>query len=211
MTINEYYFITKWRVKGSLEEVADILKDVESLVKWWPSVYLGVKVLRQGNENGVGTLVELDTKGWLPYTLKWNFCVTESDYPNRIALKASGDFEGKGVWTFEKDNEHVKITYDWKIQARKPLIRYFTWLLKPVFSLNHRWAMAKGLESLKLELERRRLSSDKSKIPLPPQPTTTSSKPLIISFLTIAGVIGGIFLICKEQPFQFLTKNGGKE
>ena len=95
MSISDYHFITKWRVKGTSEEVSDIINDVESLIRWWPSVYLGVNIIRRGNdENGIGTLVQLDTKGWLPYTLKWNLCVIEADYPKRITLKASGDFDG---------------------------------------------------------------------------------------------------------------------
>jgi hypothetical protein len=209
MGINDYHFITRWKVKGTTKEVANILKDVESLVKWWPSVYLGVKVLREGNKHGVGTLVELDTKGWLPYTLKWNFCVTDVEYPKRIVLKASGDFEGKGTWTFEQDKDYVNIAYDWNIRPQKALLRYFTFLLKPIFSANHHWAMAKGLESLKLELERQRAFNEKEreKIPLPPQPTSTSSKPLLLGFMTLAGIIGGIFVI----PQFFKQKTDGKE
>ena len=49
----------------------------------------------------------------------------------------------------------MNITYDWRIRAEKPLLRYLSFLLKPVFSANHRWAMARGEESLKAELARR--------------------------------------------------------
>ena len=42
----------------------------------------------------------------------------------------------------------ANITFDWKIRADKTLLRLLSFLLKPVFAANHRWAMAKGLESL---------------------------------------------------------------
>ena len=42
-----------------------------------------------------------------------------------------------------------------RIRAEKPLLRYLSFLLKPVFSANHRWAMARGEESLRAELGRR--------------------------------------------------------
>jgi len=43
----------------------------------------------------------------------------------------------------------------WKIRADKPLLRDFSFLMKPLFSANHHWAMRKGEESLRLELARR--------------------------------------------------------
>ena len=54
----------------------------------------------------------------------------------------------------------VDITYDWRLRAEKPLLRNLSFLLKPLFEANHRWAMAQGEESLKLELARRRAASD---------------------------------------------------
>jgi len=62
---------------------------------------------------------------------------------------------GRGIWTLVQDGEWVNVTYDWKIQATKPLLRRLSFLLKPIFAANHHWAMRKGDESLKLELERR--------------------------------------------------------
>ena len=60
------------------------------------------------------------------------------------------------MWTFEQDGPIVDITYDWKISAEKPLLRYLSFIFKPVFAANHRWAMARGEEALKQELIRRR-------------------------------------------------------
>ena len=51
------------------------------------------------------------------------------------------------------------MTYVWTVQARKPLIRSLSFLLKPVFEANHRWAMARGEEGLTRELLLRRDSN----------------------------------------------------
>jgi hypothetical protein len=155
MSANEYHFITHWRVQGTVQEVSDVLGDAAGLTRWWPSVYLAVQEIERGSENGVGRVVELHTKGWLPYTLHWFFRVTESRRPFGFSLQAWGDFEGSGVWTFAQDGRFVNITYDWRIRAEKPLLRYLSFLLKPIFSANHRWAMARGEESLAAELGRR--------------------------------------------------------
>jgi hypothetical protein len=63
---------------------------------------------------------------------------------------------GAGRWTFTQDGRHVHVIYDWRVTAEKPLLKRLTWLLRPAFSANHRWAMRQGEKSLSLELARRR-------------------------------------------------------
>lgn len=145
-----------------------MLADPLDLKRWWPSVYLDVKELQPGDPTTrVGRVIDLYTKGWLPYTLRWNFTVTESARPSGFKLTAHGDFEGTGVWTIAPDGEDTVARYDWRISAEKPLLRYGSLVLRPIFGANHRWAMARGLESLDLELRRRR----GEKVPAPPGPT----------------------------------------
>jgi hypothetical protein len=95
-------------------------------------------------------------------------CVIEGD--TRIA---TGDLNGTGRWTFEQDGPEVVITYDWQVSASKPLLRRLTWPLRPLFAANHRWAMARGEESLRLELRRRRATTEaeRRRVPPPPPPT----------------------------------------
>src|SRR5215472_7581086 len=155
MSANDYHFVTHWRLESTVDEVSEVLGDAESLTRCWPSVYLRVHVLERGDADGVGRVVELHTKGWLPYTLHWFFRVTESRRPHGFAIHAWGDFDGTGVWRFIQDGHFVNITYDWRIRAEKPLLRYLSFLLKPIFSANHRWAMTRGEESLRAELGRR--------------------------------------------------------
>lgn len=163
-----YHFITTWHVSATCEEVYRILEDVDALTQWWPSVYLDAKVREKGQPGGVGKLVSLYTKGWLPYTLRWDFRVTAADFPNGFALRATGDFVGEGVWRFQQDGDTCVVTYDWRISAEKPILKKLTWLLRSIFSANHEWAMRKGLESLELELRRRR---GEQNVPPAPPPT----------------------------------------
>jgi len=173
MSSNEYHFITKWHVAGSLEEVYDILADGPDLARWWPSVYLDVQELEPGAQDGVGRVISLFTKGWLPYTLRWQFRITEVQELVTFSLEAWGDFVGRGIWTFEPDGDFVDVTYDWQLAADKPLLRTFSFLFKPIFSANHYWAMEKGKESLDLELARRRArtADELAAVPAPPGPT----------------------------------------
>jgi hypothetical protein len=170
--MNAYHFTTRWRINASCERVYRILEDVASLPDWWPSVYLDVKVLEKGQPGGVGKVVALYTKGWLPYTLRWQFRVTSAEFPTGFSLEAWGDFVGKGIWTFRPvSDEWSEVIYDWEITAEKPLLKKLSWLLRPVFSANHHWAMRMGEKSLKLEIMRREAATAEARqlIPEPPK------------------------------------------
>ena len=134
---------------------------------------------RPGARARIPRPARLHTKGWLPYTLRWTLTVTEPITARGFALIAAGDLNGTGRWTFEPDGPETVITYDWRVNAAKPLLRRLSWLLKPGFAANHRWAMARGQESLALELRRRRAARGNlgaqggraAAIPPPPPPT----------------------------------------
>ena len=171
---NDYWFLTVWRVAGTVQEVMAVLGDAESLPRWWPSVYLSVVPVKDAAPDGTGRVVDLHTKGWLPYTLRWALTITEPMTETGFALTAAGDLNGTGRWTFTTDGPEIVISYDWRVSASKPLLRRLSWLLKPVFSANHRWAMARGEESLRLELRRRRALGQgrgQGSVPPPPPPT----------------------------------------
>ncbi|MDQ4038721.1 MAG: SRPBCC family protein [Actinomycetota bacterium] len=170
---NSYDFISVWRVAGTTDEVATILADAESLPRWWPSVYLAVVVRDRGGPGGVGGIADLYTTGWLPYTLRWTVTITEPITGAGFALAADGDLCGTGRWTFEPDGPEVHITYHWRVSATKPLLARLSWLLKPIFSANHRWAMAHGEESLRLELRRRRAGSNAERAQVREPPAAT--------------------------------------
>lgn len=173
MGSSDYECQTVWRVAGTPDEVAAVLGDAASLPRWWPSVYLGVEpVPGAGDERaGIPGPSRLHTKGWLPYTLRWTLSMTGPVTAGGFTLTATGDLNGTGRWTFEQDGPETVITYDWRVSAAKPLLRRLGWLLKPAFAANHRWAMARGQESLALELRRRRHGTDPGSVPPPPAPT----------------------------------------
>jgi len=173
MASNEYQFITHWRAKSTLLEINEVLGNAADLPRWWPAVYMDVKILEPGDVNGLGRVVSLFTKGWLPYTLRWQFKVTEVNGLNGFRLDALGDFVGRGIWTFMQDGDFVTITYDWKIYAEKGILKTFSFIMKPIFSKNHLWAMRKGEESLQLELQCRHATMPEARASVAPPPPPT--------------------------------------
>jgi hypothetical protein len=193
MAANDYHFVTHWRVQSTVQEITEILTNGPDLMRWWPSVYLEVRQLEKGDENGVGSVVDLYTKGWLPYRLRWQFRVTEAHHPNGFSLEAWGDFVGTGVWTFTQDGDWVNITYEWTVRADKPLLRDYSWAMKPIFAMNHRWAMEMGARSLELELQRRRAKTPTEAALVPAPPPPTSDAQFILGGLGVAALLLWLF------------------
>jgi hypothetical protein len=155
MPANAYHFVSHWCVEGTPTEVFAIIDDAPGLVRWWPAVYLDVRMIEPGDERGIGKVFQLLTRGWLPYRIRWSFRVLAKDPSRRLALEAWGDLDGQGEWTIAADGPQVNVTHDWRVRADKPLLRYLSFLFKLLFAANHRWAMARGEESLRRELARR--------------------------------------------------------
>src|SRR5947208_4215443 len=101
---NQYRFITRWRVKGTAEEVFAILSEPLEYPRWWPSVYLMVRETAPGS-------VSLLTRGWLPYTVRWQAKTGEVHRPDRMVVQANGDFEGRGIWSMVQDGPFTDVTF----------------------------------------------------------------------------------------------------
>ncbi len=202
MAANDYQFVTEWKVEGTANEVYGVLSDAESLPRWWPAVYFDVQKFRDclAGSGGVGAEFALTTKGWLPYILRWRFRVTEVVPDERLELEAFGDFRGSGVWTIAEENGFCNVRYDWKVRAAKPLLKYLSPILKPIFAMNHQWAMKTGEASLKAELMRRRARSW-AELRSVPQPPVSSRSEYALSAVLIL-IIFGLISVCLTRGIQ---------
>jgi uncharacterized protein YndB with AHSA1/START domain len=63
---NRYHFVTHWHIAGNRQIVYDIISDPLQYPRWWPTVYLEAEEIAHGAEGGLGRLIRLRTKGWLP-------------------------------------------------------------------------------------------------------------------------------------------------
>lgn len=155
MPANEYVFLTEWQIAAPPPLIFEILKNGADYPRWWPDVYLSAKLVPSGQANGLGDRIELHTKGWLPYTLRWTAISESYEEPRRIAIRAEGDFVGRGVWTLTDAGTATCVRFDWRLRADKPLLRWLSPVLKPLFKWNHHWAMKTGALRLQQETQRR--------------------------------------------------------
>jgi hypothetical protein len=149
MATNEYHLISHWRVPGTLEQVYQVLYNATAYPRWWSDAFLEVSPT-----DAARSVVNAHSQGFLPYTLHFQAQPAESHYPHGFRVRTTGDFEGQGTWSLQKCGDWVAIKFEWQVRLEKPLIRWLSWLLKPLFVANHRWAMRRGEEGLRQELAR---------------------------------------------------------
>ena len=170
----DYEFRTVWRVAGTVDEVRRLLADGESLPQWWPAVYLAVNPVQEGDDRGVGS--RAGAVHHRPAAVHAAVDAADRRTGHRRRLRPLRPGRPQGRWALDLHAgtvAEVVITYDWRVSASKPLLRRLTWLLRPVFTANHHWAMARGEESLRLELRRRRATSEAERRRVPPPPPAT--------------------------------------
>jgi hypothetical protein len=171
---NEYRFVTWWRVRATAAEIWEIVSNPADLVRWFPATFLAAGGLAESaTELRPGLRMRFLTKGWLPYTLRFNAQVGDVDYLRRCSVDVSGDFEGRLVCLFREHEQHTSVRFEWTVCVQKPLVRRLSLPLKLLFCSNHLWVMFRGWQSLRLELAdlRARRLGIVSSPTVPPGPT----------------------------------------
>jgi len=98
MAANVFRFEESWELPDArVEDVYDVLSRGELLPLWWKGVYLEAERLDADGPPKVGDRISAKARGFLPYRLRFVIEATELSPPCRVAVKTSGDFEGR--WT----------------------------------------------------------------------------------------------------------------
>jgi uncharacterized protein YndB with AHSA1/START domain len=141
----EYVFIDEWDVDAPHEAVFDALADARTYPDWWRPVYLAVS---SDGAPAVGRVSHQEFKGRLPYHLKTRSEIVRLEPPREFEVNVVGDLTGKGIWTLTPTERGVHIRFDWRVLADRPLLRYLTPILRPVFRWNHNWSIQRAIEGL---------------------------------------------------------------
>jgi uncharacterized protein YndB with AHSA1/START domain len=141
----EYAFLDEWDVDAPQAAVFHALADSTTYPDWWKPVY--IEVTAEG-EPRVGQVAEHHFKGRLPYTLKTSSTIVRIDAPDELEVEVVGDLTGKGVWTLTPRDGKVHVHFDWRVIADRPLLRYLSPVLRPVFRWNHNWSVKRAIEGL---------------------------------------------------------------
>ncbi|HEY4087629.1 MAG TPA: hypothetical protein VGM43_16930 [Bryobacteraceae bacterium] len=196
-----YHFVSRWRVRATVPEVLDIIGQPLEYPRWWPSVYLSAREITWAGSPA--RRVQFHTRGLLPYTLIWDAAAVERT-PEKVVIEASGDLEGRGVWSFSQDGDYVDITFEWDVDVNKTLVRYMTPVLRPVFEANHRWSMEQGESSLREELIRYRARTPGEMLDAadPRGPVEVPVRMIAMGALALSAIAGFLLLRRRARTSQ---------
>jgi uncharacterized protein YndB with AHSA1/START domain len=141
----EYTFLDEWNVAAPQEAVFRALADARTYPRWWRPVYIDVE---SDGPPELGRVSRQHFKGRLPYTLRTRSEIVRYEPPNEFEVSVVGDLTGKGIWTLRPHEGMVHVRFDWRVIADRPLLRYLTPLLRPVFRWNHNWSVNRAIEGL---------------------------------------------------------------
>ncbi|MCB9148735.1 MAG: SRPBCC family protein [Caldilineaceae bacterium] len=148
LNANRYYFLDEWSVPASVNEVWPYIVNGGDYPRWWGMVYDKVESLNAMAGDQVGAQAAVQAHGRLPYTIHFTSEVTAVTAPTMMSLKAYGDLTGTGTWRLTPTKAGTSVTFEWIVQADKPLLRLLSPLVKPVLAENHRWTMRQGEAAL---------------------------------------------------------------
>lgn len=156
MPANTYRFVEHWWIPGATpEEVYEVISDSRLLPRWWKGVYLESRPLGEWTEPRVGSRTRVKARGFLPYRLNFILETTALEPGRLVEVKALGDFEGiwRATLSSEPGGTHVDI--DWRVTVQKPIVRFLSPVLKPLFAWNHYWTTPRGETGLRTYLRER--------------------------------------------------------
>ena len=150
MPSNVYHFEEHWTIPGAApDQVWRVIADATALPQWWRGVYLEAEPLGNYSEPQVGARFRVKARGFLPYKLRFILECTELETNRVVAVKALGDFEGLWRAVVLPHGNGSRVDTDWQVTVQKPLIRFFSPILKPLFAWNHRWTTPRGEAGLR--------------------------------------------------------------
>jgi uncharacterized protein YndB with AHSA1/START domain len=137
---NDYRFEDRWRVPFSAEKIWQVLAKPEDYPRWWHGVYLSAKPLDPS-----GKRVAVLAKGRLPYKFRFTIETLRTEKPRLIEFRATGDFvTDVSRWVLKPDGEGTAVTLEWNPRVEKPLVKFLSPILKPLFYWYHEWTMKRG-------------------------------------------------------------------
>lgn len=150
-----YHFVTKWFFRAPIERVWEETANMEAYPDWWRNLR---KAKIRGSESRLqlGSVVDCEVRGALPYTLRFTLEVTVFQPPNLVEVKSSGDLAGSGKWMLEIQDDGTMSTFYWDVGTTNPVLNLLGKLpfARAMLERNHDDVMAKGYEVVRSRLER---------------------------------------------------------
>lgn len=157
MTARQYRFESNWVLEAPVGEVWGVITESLKWPEWWPSVQ-DVAELKQGDENGIGSLRRYSLKSPMLYRLRFELTLCERLENRLLSGAVTGDLEGTGTWLFSEKEGRTTATCLWEVSTRPVWMNLLAPICAPLFSINHRWVMQEGARCLAKKMAAKLLS-----------------------------------------------------
>jgi hypothetical protein len=147
-----YHFLTKWRFRAPLPTVWSVVLDIENYPGWWKN-FRRVRLVR-GDGKSLGSVIDCEVRGSLPYSLKYSLEVMEAEEYHSILLRSSGDLVGTGRWAFSEPEPNISAAdYSWDVATTNPILNLVAPFARRALARNHEQVMANGYAALRPHIE----------------------------------------------------------
>jgi len=146
-----YHFVTDWRFKAPKSSVWSIVLDIGRYPGWWKN-FRRVRIMR-GDGRSIGSVIECEVRGSLPYSLRYALEVLEAEEYRHILLRSTGDLIGTGRWEFAEVDTETRAVYYWDVATTNPILNLVAPLAKGALAKNHERVMANGYAALRPHVE----------------------------------------------------------
>jgi uncharacterized protein YndB with AHSA1/START domain len=141
--VARYSFLTTWALAAPVDDVWERIHDTETWPEWWRGVKAAER-LRDGDDDGVGSLHRYVWRSRLPYDIEFRIETTRAEAPHLLEGSADGDLRGLGRWRLWETPGATAVTYEWEVETTIPWMNAVAPLGRPVFHWSHDHVMRNG-------------------------------------------------------------------
>lgn len=147
-----YQFVTRWEFDSPIEPIWQMLMSPEDWPTWWRGVEK-VELLKAGDANLIGATRAYTFRSRLPYRLKFKMETTRIEPMRLIEGRATGELEGRGLWTLDCAERKTRVRYEWEVDANKWWMKLLAPIARPAFVWNHDVIMEWGRRGMEQRLK----------------------------------------------------------
>jgi len=142
-----YRFVTAWDLPAPVARVWVELRDIGAWSKWWRG-FERVELVSEGDESGVGAILDLTSRGRLPYRLHYRLEIVKVEHEHLVEMVSSGELAGFGRWTLTPTDQGTHAEYLWDVTTTGWLFRALSPIARGTFSRNHDAVMEWGRQGM---------------------------------------------------------------
>ena len=145
--LKTFSFVTLWRFEADADEVWEILVDPGSWPEWWNG--LESSDVDHRNVAAVGSTSDLVWRAPLGYRLRLQLTLTEVEAERgHLAFTSDGDLVGQGSCDVLSTEYGSSVQIRWRVAPTKTWMRSLSYVLTPVYRVNHATLMRAGQKGL---------------------------------------------------------------